>query len=107
MDIKQLGVGAANSADVRRADKSAGSAPTAAPNAAAKAATPAPASDLELSPEARKVAALLGRLADIPAVDTAKVNRIKAAIDSGQYSVDADRVADKIVRFEQDLQERK
>ena len=107
MDIKQVGTGATNSADVRRADKSAASTPAAGAPATAKAATPAPTSDLELSPEARKVAALLGRLADVPVVDTAKVNRVKAAVDSGQYSVDADRVADKLVRFEQDLLERK
>lgn len=40
------------------------------------------------------------RLSTVPVVDTQKVESVKSAIDSGQYSVDSARVADKMVQLE-------
>jgi negative regulator of flagellin synthesis FlgM len=38
-----------------------------------------------------------------PATDSGRVEQIKQALANGEYSVDAQRVADKILKFERDL----
>lgn len=52
---------------------------------------------VQLSPRAAQLQALESQLAAIPVVDRAKVDSIKAAIASGQYSVNADNVAQGLV----------
>lgn len=101
MDIKQLGLakpGTAGQAAVegRRADKAetAGAAPVAAPAVARK--TP----EVEVSAEAKAIGVALSQVAKQPEIDQAKVARIKAAIDEGRYSVSAERLAGKMIRFE-------
>lgn len=39
-------------------------------------------------------------IASAPAVDTKRVEALKAAIDSGQYTIDPDRVAKKLLQQE-------
>lgn len=52
-------------------------------------------------------AVLLGRLeealASAPVVNDARVDAIRQAVDSGAYEIDAEAIADQIIRFEQDL----
>lgn len=38
-----------------------------------------------------------------PAVDTTRVAALKAAIDAGEYKIDPDRIAKKIMQFETQL----
>ncbi len=42
-------------------------------------------------------------IAETPEVDKAKVQQIKDAISSGSYKVDAERVADQLMKLETDL----
>ena len=55
-------------------------------------------------------AALLHKLdtevAASPVVDTARVNGVRAAINDGSFSIDPDRVAGKLIRFELAVQAR-
>ncbi|MTI63406.1 flagellar biosynthesis anti-sigma factor FlgM [Methylophaga sp.] len=42
-------------------------------------------------------------LADVPVVDTAKVESIKQAIEDGSYQIDSQELARKMIDFEGDL----
>ena len=53
--------------------------------------------DVKLSSRAAQLQALESQLAAIPLVDRAKVDSIKEAIASGQYTVNADNVAQGLV----------
>lgn len=69
--------------------------------AAVKAAAPAPAhkpSDaVELSPEARELAAVKQRLAEVPDVREQRVAELTARVQSGAYQVPARDVAKRIL----------
>lgn len=51
-----------------------------------------------------EVAVRLGKLenpmANLPVVDTQRIEKIKQAIDNGSYEVDPARIADKLMQFE-------
>ena len=104
MDIKQLGTAGQPAVDNRRSDK------LDAVAVDAKASRPAPATrqppEVEVSPEAKAIGKAVAAAAQTPDVDEAKVARIKAAIDAGRYSVSAERLAEKMLRFEENLKER-
>lgn len=53
--------------------------------------------DVSLSPRAAQLQQLEAQLAAIPVVDRAKVDAIKDAIASGQYTVNAENVAQGLV----------
>ncbi|NQD38076.1 flagellar biosynthesis anti-sigma factor FlgM [Permianibacter sp. IMCC34836] len=101
MDIKQLGLAKPGTAgqpavEGRRAEKAGtAAAPAAAP--ATVRSTP----EVEVSAEAKAIGAALNQVATQPEVDQAKVARIKAAIDEGRYTVSAERLAGKMIRFEE------
>ncbi len=103
MDIKQLGTAGQAAVDNRRADRIEPG-PTSA-KADAPAATRQPP-EVEVSAEAKAVASALASVSTKPAFDDAKVARIKTAIDEGRYSVSAERLASKLVRFEESFKER-
>ena len=44
-----------------------------------------------------------GLIAALPVVDTTRVSIITESLDNGSYIVDAERVAEKIIEFEQSL----
>lgn len=52
-------------------------------------------------------AVLLGRLeealASVPVVNDARVDAIRQAVDSGAYEIDAEAIADQIIRLEQEI----
>jgi negative regulator of flagellin synthesis FlgM len=62
--------------------------------------TPVRQDTVELSDTARALKAADAQIANTPDVDSDKVARIKAAIDDGSYSIDAERVAEKMINFE-------
>jgi negative regulator of flagellin synthesis FlgM len=71
-------------------------------------ATPAKAQVAESSPvqitsQARQLAALEKAVNEVPVVNEARVAAIRSAIEQGQYEVNADRVADKLLRTEREL----
>ena len=63
---------------------------------AAKAAEIMDATKINMSPKARQ-ANKAKEIASHHNVDEAKIARLQAAIDSGSYKVDAEKVADKLV----------
>lgn len=58
---------------------------------------------VQLTDVAAQVQKAEGVIAETPEVDKAKVQQIKDAISSGSYKVDAERVADQLMKLEADL----
>jgi len=71
--------------------------PVAAPAPVAKAAT----DSVSLSAQAQTLKVLEGKLQKLPEVNEKRVAEIKAALASGQYSVDDLVVADKLLGFDE------
>ena len=68
-----------------------------------KAETAVSSSNIDVSDTARTLAALEEKIASTPVVSEARVEAVRRALDEGRYHVDAQRVADKMMRFESDL----
>ncbi|MFT5172608.1 MAG: negative regulator of flagellin synthesis FlgM [Gammaproteobacteria bacterium] len=82
------------------------SAATAGHNGASKAdaAAPEAATDLlNLTGRAKKMQALEHDLAKSPEFDAARVSELKDAIASGQYEINAERIADRLLTMEAKL----
>ncbi len=60
-------------------------------------------SNIDVSDTARTLAALETRISALPVVSETRVEAVRRAMDEGRYHVDAQRVADKMLRFEGDL----
>ena len=58
---------------------------------------------VSLTDMASRLHSLEKKLASQPDVDQAHVNRVRDAISRGEYRVDPDRVADKMMDFESDF----
>jgi len=58
---------------------------------------------VSLTDMASRLQSLEQKLASQPDVDQAHVNRVRDAISRGEYRVDPDRVADKMMDFESDF----
>ncbi|MDY6941613.1 MAG: flagellar biosynthesis anti-sigma factor FlgM [Pseudomonadota bacterium] len=55
---------------------------------------------------ARQLNELAAAVEKVPVVDTQRVEQIKQLVDSGQYRVDSERVADRLIALEQMLGDR-
>lgn len=55
---------------------------------------------VSLTPQAQQLRDLESRIADLPEVDSNRVNAIKDAIANGSYEIDANRIAEKMMQFE-------
>ena len=69
----------------------------------AKSETAGAVSNIDVSDTARTLAALEDKIAGLPVVNESRVDAVRRALDEGRYHVDAQRVADKMLRFEGDL----
>lgn len=65
----------------------------------ADSTTPRPASDVEITSQST-LQEIESRIAELPIVDKAKVEGIKQAIANGDYQIDADAIAKKLVEVE-------
>lgn len=65
---------------------------------AGKAATP-----VRITDQARQLAALERAVQDVPVVNDARVAAVRTAIEEGRYEVVPERIADKLLRMEQEL----
>ncbi|MBL4782143.1 MAG: flagellar biosynthesis anti-sigma factor FlgM [Porticoccaceae bacterium] len=76
-----------------------------APNAGSTAAPHANAesSTVTVTDSALKLLEVEKTLADMPSFDAEKVARIKQALSDGSYAINTDQIADKLIKFEQDL----
>jgi len=72
--------------------------------AGTESAQPRPRHDrVELSEGAQALRSAAGAAAELPAVDSARVNAIRQAIAEGRYHVDPVRLAQKFQELEHDL----
>lgn len=60
-------------------------------------------SDVQLTGAARNLAAIEQTLRAMPAVDDLRVSVVRQRLESGDYQVDPQRVADKLLQLETDL----
>ncbi|WP_413110733.1 flagellar biosynthesis anti-sigma factor FlgM [Thaumasiovibrio sp. DFM-14] len=58
---------------------------------------------VSLSEQGRNVGQLHQQLAAEPSFDSAKVAAIKEAIANGAYAIDAEKLADNLIKFEDEL----
>ncbi len=77
--------------------------PTNNPAAEQRAASAGSSDAVALTDTASAIKQAERALADQPAVDSARVERIRAAIADGSYEIDAQRIADKLVDMESSL----
>ena len=62
-----------------------------------------PGDRVSLTPEAQRLKALEASVAQQPVVDAQKVERIRNELAQGRYQIDPERVADKMMQFEQQV----
>ncbi len=60
-------------------------------------------SGVQITDGARQLAALEKAIAAAPVVDDARVSAVARAIDEGRYTVQPGRIADKLLRMDQEL----
>lgn len=60
-------------------------------------------SDVQLTGASRHLAAIEQQLKTLPAVDELRVAMVKQRLESGDYQVDPQRIADKLLRIESEL----
>lgn len=60
-------------------------------------------STVTVTDSALKLLQIEQTLAEIPTFDAEKVESIKQALNDGSYTINTDRIAEKLIKFEQDL----
>lgn len=60
-------------------------------------------STVTVTDSALKLLQIEKTLAEMPSFDTEKVESIKQALSDGSYTINTDRIAEKLINFEQDL----
>ena len=63
----------------------------------------APESDVHLTGASRSLAAIEQSLRDMPAIDELRVSVVKQRLSSGDYRIDPQRVADRLLSIEREL----
>jgi negative regulator of flagellin synthesis FlgM len=58
---------------------------------------------VSLTETASSLSTLIETLAQVPVVDRARVDELKAALSDGTFQIDANRIAEKLIRLEKDL----
>jgi negative regulator of flagellin synthesis FlgM len=66
-------------------------------------ASVAASSPVRITDQARQLAALENALNEVPVVNEARVAAIRLAIEQGQYKVNPEQIADKLLRAEREL----
>lgn len=62
-----------------------------------------PANPVQITDQARQLAALEQTVNSLPVVNEAKVAAIRSAIEDGSYKVVPERIADKLLRLDREL----
>jgi negative regulator of flagellin synthesis FlgM len=65
--------------------------------ASAASSTTAPGAQIDISGTSARLRELEASVANVPVVDSARVDEIKQAIADGRFKVNADRVADSLI----------
>ena len=61
------------------------------------------ADSVSLTGEARQLQALETRIASEPVIDTQRVQAVRTAVENGTFTVNPERIADKMISLEQAL----
>ena len=101
MNVKGPNAGAVDSGGSRVVEPVRGNAPIAPASTAATSA--GQADSLSISGSARSLANLQEIIAGTPDINVDHVASVSKAIESGQYSVNAPRIADRMLQLERDL----
>jgi len=101
MTVKGTNANAVDSGGGRVVEPVRGGAPAAPATSAA--AGGAQVDSLSISGSARSLANLQAAIAGTPDVNVERVERVSKAIESGQYTVDAGRIAGRMLQLERDL----
>jgi negative regulator of flagellin synthesis FlgM len=75
----------------------------AATSASQSADAAKPGTPVQITDQARQLAALERAVQDAPVVNDARVTAVRNAIEEGRYEVVPERIADKLLRMEHDL----
>lgn len=67
------------------------------------AGTAAGSETVELTSGGKLLERLEKSLADIPDVDRARVDAVKAQIENGEYKIDADKISEAMLRLDQEI----
>lgn len=61
------------------------------------------ADSVHITSSARSMLALQQTIADLPEIDAGRVEALRLAVERNQYSVDAGKIADRLLQLEGDL----
>ena len=101
MNVKGTAASAVDNGGSRAVDPVRGGAPAAsATNAGAGSAQ---ADSLSISGSARSLANLQEAIAATPDINVGHVERLTKALESGQYTINATRIAGRVLQLERDL----
>jgi negative regulator of flagellin synthesis FlgM len=94
LDSSSVGAGSGGAIEQIRAS---------APLSTATSAPQPSVDSVNITDSARRLFALAQAVQDAPDVDTARVAELQQAIGNGQYTINPDRIADRLLQMEQDL----
>lgn len=77
-----------------------------ASSAAAQASPAGSGSPVSITDQARRLAALEQAVQSLPVVNESRVAEIRGAIENGRYQISPERIADQLLRTEQELSDR-
>ncbi len=95
ININNLGVNNNTLSSNNRASESSRNQSTESATTATSSSTSG--DSVAISQQALNLTGLEARINDAPAVDTARVDSIRQAIEDGSYSIDADNIADRLL----------
>jgi negative regulator of flagellin synthesis FlgM len=75
-------------------------------SAAPAEAAVAGSNPVQITDQARQLASLEHAVNSLPVVNESRVAQISRALEEGRYQIDAERIADKLLRAEQELSAR-
>jgi negative regulator of flagellin synthesis FlgM len=99
-DVQQLGTRPAGSTVAGKADKAGAAAASGASGESAKTSAGAAGDSVSLTQTGMQLAQMEKQLAQQPAVDSQRVEQIRQKLQSGNYSIDPARIANKLLGFE-------
>jgi len=103
--ISELGSGSVSSGTGGAVEAILPAKPAGSAASGSSAPSEASADRVHITDSARTVAALAQAVEDAPEVDGPRVSHLQQAVASGTYSVDADKLAARMLQLEQDLGE--
>ncbi len=69
------------------------------------ASSPTADASVHITPSARLLASISQAVSNTPEINSSRVAAVQQAIASGQYKIDPERIANRLVRLEQDLRD--